>query len=158
MKQLICTLVFLRNDTQLLLALKKRGFGAGKWLGAGGKVDPGETVEQAMIRECREEIGVTPTQYRKMAVLLYDEYFKQQRENIEVHIYIASSWTGEPVETDEMNPRWFHTKQIPYDKMLPDDTYWLPELLSGKQLRGQFVLNQAGEVASHSLSEVCLDE
>ena len=50
------TVVFLIRENQVLLAMKKRGFGEGKWNGVGGKLDPGETVEQALVRECQEEI------------------------------------------------------------------------------------------------------
>lgn len=42
----------------VLLGLKKRGFGTGKWNGFGGKVEPGETIRQAAIREMKEEAGI----------------------------------------------------------------------------------------------------
>ncbi|MEJ0073651.1 MAG: NUDIX domain-containing protein [Candidatus Saccharibacteria bacterium] len=61
------TLLLLRRNDEVLLAMKKRGFGAGRWNGVGGKLDPGETVEQALVRECQEEIGVTPTEYHRVA-------------------------------------------------------------------------------------------
>ena len=54
----LSTLCFLLRDGQILLAMKKRGFGEGKWNGAGGKVNAGETVEHAAVRELREEVGV----------------------------------------------------------------------------------------------------
>ena len=50
------TLLFLLTDDQILLAMKKRGFGMGRWNGVGGKIEPGETIEEATARECREEI------------------------------------------------------------------------------------------------------
>lgn len=52
------TLVFLRNDTHILLGLKKRGFGVNKWNGFGGKVEPNETIIDAAIRELQEECCV----------------------------------------------------------------------------------------------------
>jgi len=57
------TLLFLIKDDQILLAMKKRGFGAGRFNGVGGKVEPGETIEQALIRESQEEINVTPIEF-----------------------------------------------------------------------------------------------
>ncbi|HET6924778.1 MAG TPA: NUDIX domain-containing protein, partial [Candidatus Saccharimonadales bacterium] len=64
----VCTLALLVRNDSILLAMKKRGFGQGLWNGAGGKVEAGETIEQAMIRECQEEISVTPTTFEKVAV------------------------------------------------------------------------------------------
>jgi len=43
---------------RMLLGMKKRGFGAGKWNGFGGKVEPGETVEDGAMRELHEEAGL----------------------------------------------------------------------------------------------------
>ena len=46
----VLTLAFIRDGERLLLGMKKRGFGAGKWNGFGGKVDPGETILQGAVR------------------------------------------------------------------------------------------------------------
>ncbi len=61
MKQLETTLLLLRKGNQILLAMKKRGFGAGKFNGVGGKLEENETLEDAMLRETKEEIDVIPT-------------------------------------------------------------------------------------------------
>ena len=44
------TLLFVRKDDEILLGMKKRGFGTGKWNGFGGKIEAGETIEQAAVR------------------------------------------------------------------------------------------------------------
>jgi hypothetical protein len=44
--------------SSVLLGLKKRGFGAGKWNGFGGKVEQGESIRTAAIREMKEEAGI----------------------------------------------------------------------------------------------------
>jgi len=76
MNTLETTLCLLKNDNQILLAMKKRGFGEGKYNGVGGKIDKGETPEQAMIREVQEEILVTPTKYEKVGFIEFDEFIK----------------------------------------------------------------------------------
>jgi 8-oxo-dGTP pyrophosphatase MutT (NUDIX family) len=63
------TLLFLITEDKILLAMKKRGFGTGKWNGVGGKIESGESLEAALVRECQEEIGVTPTSWRPVAEL-----------------------------------------------------------------------------------------
>ena len=57
MSKKILTLVFLREDCRVLLGMKKRGFGAGKWNGFGGKIETGETITEAAVREVKEECG-----------------------------------------------------------------------------------------------------
>ena len=60
--------MFAKKKDKVLLAMKKRGFGAGKWNGVGGKVKDGETIKQAAIRE--QESGVTLQSLEKVAVLV----------------------------------------------------------------------------------------
>lgn len=147
------TLLFLRRDDEILLAMKKRGFGAGKWNGVGGKLEPGETIEQALIRETEEEIGVTPTKYRPVAEL----DFVQDAEtddpwHMYVYAYLCDAWKGEPSETEEMAPQWFSLNDIPYADMWQDDAYWLPQVLSGETVTGRFTFDENDALLSHTVS------
>ncbi len=137
MKQL--SLLYLIKNGNILLAMKKRGFGAGLYNGVGGKQDRDETVEGTAIRECEEEIAVTPLSLLKVAVLSFIDY---SGEESLVHVYLCHKWQGEPSETEEMKPKWFPTKAIPYDKMWVDDKYWLPLVLNGEKVKGKFVFDQ----------------
>jgi len=148
------SLLFLRKGNQLLLAMKKRGFGEGRWNGVGGKVEDGESIEAAMIRESQEEIGITPTKYEKVGDISFDEFFKGEPTIMHVHIFMASQWNGEPTESDEMAPKWFDIDKIPYDTMWPDDIYWLPQVLKGKKVSAQFKLDETDAIRSHDVVEV----
>lgn len=152
MKQL--TVLFLQNKNQVLLAMKKRGFGAGRWNGVGGKLEPNETISQAMIRECQEEIGVTPKIFSKRAEVIFNENHQGTRELLHVHVFIAEKWEGDPIESDEMAPRWFTIDEIPYDNMWADDPYWLPQVLAGKQLKCMFTLDDSDKVIEAEVIEV----
>jgi mutator protein MutT len=136
----ICTLLLLRRDDEILLAMKKRGFGADRWNGVGGKLDSGETIEQALIRECQEEICVTPVTYEKVAV--HDFIFPDGTPDMQVHAYIATEWQGEPTETEEMAPKWFKISDIPYAHMWQDDIVWLPQVLLGKKIACSFTFDE----------------
>ena len=152
MKQL--TLLFLVQGDEVLLAMKKRGFGAGRWNGVGGKLDAGETVEQALVRECQEEIGVTPTQFVKVADITFDEYHAGERSYMQVHAFTCQEWEGDPTESEEMAPQWFKKTELPFDDMWPDDPYWLPEVLAGKKLKATFVLDEHDVITSHDIEEL----
>lgn len=148
------SLLFLRKDDQVLLAMKKRGFGQGRWNGVGGKVEADETIEAAMIRETQEEIGVTPTTYEKVADIRFDEFFKGEPTLMHVHIFLATEWEGEPAESNEMAPRWFSQNEIPYDYMWADDPYWLPLVLEGKKVSADFKLDESDAIVSHAVNVV----
>ncbi len=152
MKQL--TLLFLLKENQVLLAMKKRGFGAGRWNGVGGKLDEGETIEQALIRECQEEIEVTPKNFTQMAEIIFHEQHEGEQKTMQVHVFTCSEWDGEPNETEEMAPKWFNISSIPYDEMWPDDPYWLPQALAGKKLKCEFHLDAHDQIISKTVKEV----
>ena len=145
------TLLFLVKDDEILLAMKKRGFGVGRWNGVGGKPDANETTEQTAIRECDEEIVVVPQTLKHVATL--DFYFPSDKSdwNQQVIVYFCTKWQGVPTETDEMSPAWYKISNIPYDKMWKDDKYWLPEVLKGRFVKARFQFDNKDGVLSHKL-------
>ena len=148
------TLSLLKKDNNILLAMKKRGFGIGKYNGVGGKIKQGETPEEAMIRETAEEINVTPIKYEKVGFIEFDEYYKGKKENVGFHLFFVTEWKGEPTESEEMNPKWFNIKDIPYDKMLPDDKHWLPLVLEGKRIKAYFDFDEDWNLISKKIEEL----
>lgn len=134
------TLCMVLENGRILLAMKKRGFGAGKWNGVGGKLEAGETVEEAAKREALEEIGVTITDMEKFGVI--DFTFQEGSDPMEVHIFKVNQFDGTPAETEEMKPEWFDVDKIPFADMWPDDEYWIPLLLQGKKFKGRFLFDR----------------
>lgn len=132
----IVTLAIVHDDEKILLGLKKRGFGAGRWNGFGGKVNDGETIEQAAHRELHEEAGIISEDLRKRGVINF--LFQDNGEELEVHLFSANAFSGDIIESDEMRPRWFLHSEIPYSEMWADDPHWLPLVLSGKNVNGTF--------------------
>lgn len=123
------TVVFILKDDQVLLGMKKRGFGAGWWNGFGGKLDPGETFEASARRETLEESGLTMGPLTPVARLLF--YFEDQLE-IACLAYICREFSGKLRETEEMLPKWFDLGSVPYDTMWPGDDQWIPQALDQK--------------------------
>ncbi len=132
------------SDNKILLGYKKRGFGAGYFNGFGGKVELGETIEEAARRELQEEVGIVAKNIEQAGVL--DFTFALDPKQLEVHVFRVTNFSGTPIETDEMSPTWFTEKTIPYTQMWPDDIYWLPILLSEKYFRGAFHLDQPATI------------
>lgn len=136
------TLVFLVKKSEneiadICLAMKKRGFGENRWNGVGGKVIAEETIEEAARREAKEEINVLVNDLKKIAELSF--YFSHNPAwDQMVHVYFSENWEGEPVESEEMNPKWFSLDEIPFENMWPDDIFWLPEVIKGNLLKAVF--------------------
>jgi mutator protein MutT len=148
------TLLLLQRGDKVLLALKKRGFGVGRWNGVGGKLEPGETIQQALVRECQEEIGVTPIEYHEVGQLQFDAYMKGARVELLVHVYVCRKWRGTPKETEEMKPRWFSKNAVPYDDMWQDDRFWLPQALDGAHVSGQFAFDEQDNLLDYKVEEI----
>jgi 8-oxo-dGTP pyrophosphatase MutT (NUDIX family) len=141
------TLCLLVREGQVLLAMKKRGFGVGKWNGVGGKPLPGEGIRAAALREMHEEIGVTGSALERVATLnFYFPHVPAKRDwNQQAVVYLVRDWEGEPSESEEMAPRWFPVQDLPLDGMWADDRYWLPRVLRGERLTADFLYDATNE-------------
>jgi 8-oxo-dGTP diphosphatase len=132
------TLLFVVRNGEVLLIHKKRGLGAGKINGPGGRIDDGESPLEAAVREVEEELCVTPCDVTEMGVLRFQFV---DGFSILVHVFKASDCEGVPQTTDEAEPLWMSMDCIPYDSMWADDRYWLPLLLQGRRFDGRFIFD-----------------
>jgi 8-oxo-dGTP diphosphatase len=132
------TLLFVVRGREILLILKKRGLGAGKINGPGGRLEPGETPLACAIREVQEELGVTPLDVRACGDLRF-----QFLDGLSIHgsVFCAADCEGEPRETDEAVPLWTPVDAIPYERMWADDRLWIPHLLAGRRFEGRFLFD-----------------
>jgi len=133
------TLLFVVRDGQILLIQKKRGLGAGKINGPGGRLDKGESPLQGAIREVQEELGVTPVDVEYCGELAF-----QFVDGLSIHVAVfrAADCEGEPQETAEAVPLWTPLDQIPFEKMWADDRHWIPLLLARQKFRGRFLFDE----------------
>ncbi|CAH2106824.1 unnamed protein product [Euphydryas editha] len=154
----IYTLVFLRNETQILLGLKKRGFGLNKWNGFGGKVEHNESIIDAAIRELREEccVDVNKSDLKNIGHLEFT--FEGESILMDVRVFSASVYEGVPTETEEMAPKWFKYEEIPFDDMWPDDRIWFPYLLKNKLFYGIFHYKGYDTILNYEVKELkCME-
>jgi 8-oxo-dGTP diphosphatase len=149
------TVCHIRKNNKLLLQEKASGlFGGGKWDGPGGKLRPGESPEECVVREVEEETGlriIAPTFHGSLNV-----YFGPGDEpHWVVHVFSASRFAGQLRSSAEGQLRWFAENQIPYDQMWPSDQHWLPALLAGHRFQATFWFDEKAErLLDHA---VCID-
>ncbi len=153
------TLCFLVKEhegkiTETLLGKKQLRLGVGKWNGAGGHVEEGESPDTANIRETREELGVRPLYPRKVAEVAF--YWPEKPENEQcVHVYLATRWDGDPKESDELaDLRWFPASGIPLKDMWEADRLWLSRVLAGELVYAWFTYHADGRLAHKNVEAV----
>lgn len=134
------TLAIVTKDSRILLGMKKRGFGAGRWNGFGGKLAEGESVEDAFLRELEEEVGIIAKESTKAGIIDFS-FNSDPSLQIEMHIFHVTDFAGEPKESEEMEPDWFSYNEIPYNQMWVDDEKWLPHVLMGQLFTARFKLD-----------------
>ncbi|ELY53829.1 8-oxo-dGTP diphosphatase [Natronolimnohabitans innermongolicus] len=122
---------------EVLLIEKRRGLGEGWYNGPGGKLEPGETPRECAIRETREEVGlaVDPEGLEKAGELTF---LLDGDPHTFCHVYRTRSFSGEPTVTEEARPEWVPVDDVPYDQMWEDDRLWLPGVLEGRTVAGEF--------------------
>lgn len=136
----LCFVVDSLPPQNVLLGMKKTGFGQGKYNGFGGKINREEQVMDAAVRELVEECGLLADVRDLVKVGELDFIFPDNCAlDHDVHIYIVKQGQGKIIETDEMKPEWFRVDQIPYAAMWQDDIHWLPQVLQGEKIKGKVI-------------------
>ncbi|KAG1804259.1 NUDIX hydrolase domain-like protein [Suillus subaureus] len=164
------TNAFIIQDDKILLGFKKRGFGINKYNGFGGKVEPGETLTEAAMRELKEEAGIdAPLEHAGSLLFMA----KGVEWAFQIEIFSARTYSGTPTESDEMRPEWFSIASptasdadaivppIPYKTMWDGDDRWLPLIVQGRKFVGRVdsVMQDDGEfvMARHWFGTVISD-
>ena len=153
MTEKIVTLCFVLNGNQVLLGMKKRGFGKDKWNGFGGKVAENESIENAARRELFEECGIKALSLEEKGEIIFEYPIAGLRHHS--HVFMVKEYSGQPIESEEMAPHWFEISNIPYAEMWEDDKYWLELLLKrlpeGKKLIAKFYFEDDEKISNYKL-------
>jgi len=157
MKKILTLCVPYKNKA-VLLGMKKRGFGEGRWNGFGGKINKNESIEEAAKRELSEEAGIKAKDMEKVGVIEF--HFQDSEDILETHFFRINDFQGELIESEEMKPQWFNEDEIPFNDMWPDDKFWMPLFLENKKFKGYFLFdrpsdtNYSSQIIDQKLEEV----
>lgn len=139
------TLCFPLKGDSVLLGFKKEGFGEGYFNGFGGKIKEGESIEEATVRELYEEAGLYAEEEHLKKCACIKFYFAGKLK-FEVYAFLIKMWLGDPRESREMKPCWYHRDTLPFDTMWPADREWIPLVLSGMKIKGEVHFNERGDI------------
>lgn len=116
MTEVVAALIWDKNKFMICQrpANKARGL---LWEFAGGKVEPGETKEEALIRECREELAVTLS----VGDMFMDVVHEYPDLRVHLTLYHASIAAGTPQKLEHNDIRWILPSEIPDYKFCPAD-------------------------------------
>lgn len=120
---------------EVLLGLKKTGFGAGRWVGLGGHIEDGEKPAAAAAREVEEESSliVSADALEHMAMIEF-RFPARPSWDQTADVFVTDCYQGELAESDEIAPRWFGEDELPLEGMWDDARHWLPRVLAGQHV------------------------
>ena len=131
------TICHIIREKKVLLKKATRGISVGKWNGPGGKIEPGETPEQNVVREVREETGLEVAHPFFHGTI---EFYMKGGNALDIRVYVFSSRDarGRPRSTEEGPVKWFDAQRLPFDEMWDDDRYWVNPILLGMRFDAKF--------------------
>ncbi|WP_183086263.1 8-oxo-dGTP diphosphatase [Mycetocola tolaasinivorans] len=131
----VCVCYVIREEdgeARVLLGEKRRGLGRGRVVAPGGKLEPGETPEQAIVREVREEVGLVIDPEALQPHGYIDYRFPSRPEwSQRSWVFSARSFSGAVSASSELDADWVSLARVPLDLMWDDARYWLPGVLTG---------------------------
>lgn len=121
----LTTLCYIEKDDKYLMlhrVKKVNDENHDKWIGVGGKFEVGESPEECLLREVKEETGLTLTEYRFRGIVTF---VSDIWENEYMHLFTAAKYEGELTECDEGELVWVPKSEIKNLKLWEGDKIFL---------------------------------
>lgn len=146
------TLVYIEKDEKYLMLLRNKkdvDENKGKWIGVGGKFEEGESPEECMFREVKEETGLTVTDYRLRGIVTF---ISENWGSEYMYLFTAHSFEGELKECDEGELQWIPKAEIEKLNIWEGDREFLRLLKEDKPF---FTMKLTYKGKEDILSDVC---
>ncbi len=140
MKIINATLCYIqKNDKTLMLhrVKKENDIHQDKWNGLGGKFESGESPEDCLLREVKEESGLTLTDFRLVGLLSFPKF--DGSNDWQVFLYQASDFKGNIIESEEGNLKWIANKELLDLNLWPGDKIFLKWMLEDRFFSAKFI-------------------
>lgn len=151
-KYLSLILILNEQKDQVLLGMKKRGFGQGWWNGFGGKLLEGETIAECAKRETEEECGLVMEEFHQCGHMIFE--FVGDPVLLDVTIFRCEKYTGVVTESEEMRPKWFKFEDVPFNKMWPDDHLWYPYFFKNEKFKAKYLFEGHHKILNYTITPV----
>ncbi|MBI3334964.1 MAG: 8-oxo-dGTP diphosphatase [Candidatus Portnoybacteria bacterium] len=137
-----------KGKTLMIHRVKKEGdMHKGKWNGLGGKLEQGETPEECVVREVKEEAGLTITKPTLKGFLTFPKFAHE--EDWYVFIFVAKKFTGTLIDSEEGNLRWIDDIKLLQLNLWEGDRVFLKWLNRKGFFSGKFIY-RGGRLIKHS--------
>lgn len=127
------TLCYLEKDGCFLMLFrnkKEHDPCEGKWVGIGGKFEPGESSEDCLLREVREETGLSLTAYEARGVV---HFLSDELPDEDMYLFLATGWEGELTSCSEGTLEWIPKEKVLALNLWEGDHLFLKPMLEGKK-------------------------
>jgi 8-oxo-dGTP diphosphatase len=127
------------HGDEVLIGRKLTGLGVGRLVAPGGKLQAGESPEEAIVREVAEETGIAidTDALEARGVIEYD--FPSRPEwSQRSFVFVCRGFAGEGEPSSELDPGWYRVADVPFDGMWDDARVWLPGVLAGGRVGASF--------------------
>jgi len=144
----------MKNGKTLLQKKSSDRFGGGKWNAPGGKVKPGETIEECAKREVEEETGLKIKKLDRRGILNF--FWPNKKDPVwVVYVFSSENFDGRSTPGEEGKLKWFEFERMPFEEMWEDDKHWYPYLINKKNFMGNFYFTENfGQLTTFDIEEM----
>ncbi|MBR0434900.1 MAG: 8-oxo-dGTP diphosphatase [Lachnospiraceae bacterium] len=145
------TLCYIEKDNKYLMlhrVKKVNDLNHDKWVGIGGKFLENETPDECLLREVKEETGLTLTAYRLRGVITF---LSNKWEGEYMYLYTATGYTGEMTECDEGNLEWVDIDKVCALPIWEGDKLFFEELRRDRGFFTMMLKYEGDRLVEHSV-------